>query len=96
MNTPYKGEMPIDTPLVCITKFKEAGKTKHGLSVRYYAGEKTTGDHQVFDTGKMRDNLEVFDSISFDEFVAVIKVSDFDFSLQLHDLAYYLELYKVK
>jgi len=29
----------VGDPVVCITKYKEDGVTKHGLSIRYYHGK---------------------------------------------------------
>lgn len=84
----YRGELTIDTPVVCIVKYKEDKVIKYGLSIRYVANE-----DNVFSSGKRKDNLGVFKSIKFEDFDAIVPYEDFDANA---DIDYYIEKYSTK
>jgi len=94
-NSPYRTEIPIDTPMICITEYIEDKVKRYGLSIRFYAGDDSE-DHKVFSSGSFKDNKGVFKSISFNDFVAVIKYKDFDIDEFNYNPSFYLLNYKVQ
>ena len=91
MANPYKGEIPINAAIVCITEYKENKETKYGLSIRYYAD-----NEHVFANGYSDNNLAICKSIPFTDFVAVIKLSDFNADSFVRNPDFYLTNYKTK
>lgn len=88
----YKITAAVDEPLVCITEYIDNRVKRYGLSIRYYWEQDEIG-HKVFASGKRKDNSGAWKVMYFTEFAAVVRVRDFDFTLERNDINYYLTNY---
>lgn len=94
----YKDKLILDIPLVCITSYESEGVIRHGINIRFYAGEDSK-DHKMFTNGSSKDKCNIdkrfINYMYFHEFKAIVPLYLFNAKRAANNIDYYLTNYKI-